>query len=184
MNLRIFLAHTWHDSGVVSISYTFTVISQWWNLSGWHLASESGRSFPPTAENRRRTGEKHWVTLLSQDLQRETAAHLHPAIIACQIRAFWVGYISYNLGKSSCLLNQGPNTPAQWVMNIHFHLLLSNAGSSTKPITVFLTLMAHSPSGSLALLLQLWRPRMVVTIWWPCARIKEVVSGAERRKSY
>lgn len=46
--------------------------------------------------------------------------------------------------------------------------------------------MAHSPSGSLALLLQPWRPRMVVTIWSPFARIKEVkevVSGAERRKS-
>lgn len=51
-------------------------------------------------------GKKPWVTLLSQDLQRRTAAHLHPEIVPSEVRALQVGCASCSLGRSSCLLNQ------------------------------------------------------------------------------
>ena len=141
MNLRIFLAHAWYDPGLVSVSYPFVIITRWWNLSGSCLASESCCSLPLTGQNSRRVGEKDWVTLLSQGLERQTAAHLHPEIIACKVRAFRVGCVSCNFGMSSCLLNQWPNSPAQQVMNMLFHLLLlSSARSAPKSHKVFLTL--------------------------------------------
>lgn len=108
-------------------------------------------------------GEEHWVTLLSQGLQRETAAHLHPEIIPSKVRAFQAGCISCNLGKSSCLPNQCAG-PAQQVVNTRLHLLLlSSSRSSPKPATKSSPPQWHFSPGSLALLLQPRRPRLVAT---------------------
>lgn len=73
-------------------------------------------------ENKRRVGEKHWVTLLSQDLQREAAAHFHPEIIACKVRVFPGGMCQLESWEEP-LPPESVTSPAQQVMNIHFHLL-------------------------------------------------------------